>query len=152
MKGTLVVIRTAGNRHTAENAEDLAAWVRELPDCPPINQTTMAICSDASHGDEPQGWFYVEADAEAGVARLRCLSGGHVNEILDSGAHWTFPHVWTCLGCGQSIAEVVYGIHDETGVAKWLVVAVRCVECGDVAGVTDIVTGDMPLDELLAKL
>jgi hypothetical protein len=56
------------------------------------------------------------------------------------------------VSCSQSIAEVVYGIHDETGNARWLVMAVRCVECGDVAGVTDIVTGDMPLDELLARL
>jgi hypothetical protein len=147
-----VVIRTAGTRHTAENAEDLTTWVRELTNCPPITQTTIAICSNVAHGDDPASWFYVEADAEAGVARLRCLSGGHVNELLDSAEHWTFPHVWSCMSCSQSIAEVVYGIHDEDGIAKWLAVTVRCVECGDVAGVTDIVTGDLPLDELLAKL
>jgi hypothetical protein len=151
-RAQLVVMRTAGTRHTAETSEDLSAWVRQLTDCPKITQTTVAICSNAAHGDEPATWFYVEADAEAGVARLRCLSGGHVNELLDSGKHWTFPHVWACVSCGQSIAEVVYGIHDEDFIAKWLVVAVRCVECGDVAGVTDIVTGDLQLEELLAKL
>jgi uncharacterized Zn finger protein len=60
--------------------------------------------------------------------------------------------VWSCQSCSQSIAEVVYGIHDETGTATWLVVAVRCVGCGDVAGVTDLVINDAPLDELLARL
>jgi hypothetical protein len=145
-------MHTAGVRQKAETAEDLATWVRGLTDCPPINHTIIAICSDASHGDEPASWFYVEADADAGVARLRCLSGGHVNGVLDSAEHWTFPHVWSCQGCGQSIAEVVYGIHEDASIARWLVVAVRCVECGDVYGVTDIVTGDVPLDELLAGL
>jgi hypothetical protein len=29
---------------------------------------------------------------------------------------------------------------------------VRCVECGDVAGLTDVVLPDVPLDELLAAL
>jgi hypothetical protein len=142
-------MRTAGTRHTAEDIEDLAIWVRGLTDCPSITQTTFAMCSHASHGDEPATWFYVEAD---GVARLRCLAGGHVSEVLDSAEHWTFPGVWSCVSCSQSIAEIVYGIHDEAGTAKWLVMAVRCVECGDVAGVTDIVTGDVSLDELLAKL
>jgi hypothetical protein len=145
-------MRTAGNRHTAEDTEDLAIWVRGLTDCPPVTQTTFAMCSHASHGDEPATWFYVEADAEAGVARLRCLAGGHVSDVLDSADHWTYPGVWSCASCSQSIAEVVYGIHDEAGTAKWLVVAVRCVNCGDVAGVADIVTGDLPLDELLATL
>jgi hypothetical protein len=145
-------MRTAGNRHTAEDTEDLATWVRGLTDCPPVTQTTFAMCSHASHGDEPATWFYVEADAEAGVARLRCLAGGHVSDLLDSAEHWTYPGVWSCPSCSQSIAEVVYGIHDEAGTATWLVMALRCVECGDVAGATDVLTGEMPLDELLARL
>ena len=147
-----MVMRTVGTRHTAEDTEDLAIWVRELTGCPPVTQTTLAACSHASHGDEPATWFYVEADAEAGVARLRCLSGGHTKDVLDSADHWTFPGVWSCRRCHQSIAEVVYGIHDEAGTAKWLVLAVRCVECGDVAGLTDIVLGEVPLDDLLAAL
>ena len=147
-----MVIRAAGFRQKAENSEDVAAWLRDLADCPQVNHTVAAICSNAAHGDEPANWFYVEADAEEGIARLRCLAGGHVNELLDSAEHWTFPHVWSCGGCGQSIAEVVYGIHAEDDVAKWLVVAVRCVECGDLAGVTDIVTSDIALDELIAQL
>jgi hypothetical protein len=117
-----------------------------------VTQTTLAACNHASHGDEPATWFYVEADAAAGVARLRCLPGGHTHDVYDSAAHWTFPGVWSCLSCHQSIAEVAYGIHDEAGTAKWLVIAVRCVECGDVAGLTDIVLGETPLDDLLSTL
>jgi hypothetical protein len=145
-------MRTVGTRHTAEDTEDLAIWVRGLSGCPPITQTTLALCRHPSHGDEPATWFYVEADAGAGVARLRCLSGGHATDIHDSAEHWTFPGVWSCAGCSQSIAEVVYGIHDVSGTANWLVVAARCVTCGDVAGLTDVVLGEMPLDDLLAKL
>jgi len=147
-----VVMRTIGNRHTAEDTEDLAVWVRDLKGCPEITQTVLAMCGHAAHGDEPASWFYVEADAEAGVARLRCLSGGHPKDVHDSADHWTFPGVWSCNSCHQSIAEVVVGIHDEAGTAKWLVVAVRCVECGDVAGLTDIVLNDAPVDDLLAAL
>jgi hypothetical protein len=147
-----VVMRTTGNRHSAEDADDLAVWVRGLEGCPPITQTAIALCRHASHGDEPATWFYVEADPEAGVARLRCLSGGHVSELLDSAANWTFPSAWACISCSQSIAEVVYGINDDAGTASWLAVAVRCVECGDVAGVTDMVLGAVPLDTLLASL
>jgi hypothetical protein len=147
-----VVMRTIGNRHAAEDVEDLAVWVRGLKDCPEVTQTTFASCRNASHGDDPAGWFYVEADAEAGVARLRCLAGGHASDLLDSAEHWTYPGVWACLSCGQSIAEVVYGIHDEAGTAQWLVVAVRCVECGDVAGLTDLVLPGVPIDELLAAI
>jgi hypothetical protein len=145
-------MRTVGTRHTAEDVEDLAIWVRALSGCPEITQTTFVRCTHDAHGDEPATWFYVEADAEAGVARLRCLSGGHTKDVHDSAEHWTFPGVWSCLGCHQSIAEVVYGINDEGGTAKWLVVAVRCVECGDVAGLTDIVLGEVALDGLLAAV
>jgi hypothetical protein len=145
-------MRTVGTRHSAEDTEDLAIWVRALEGCPAVTQTTLAVCSHPSHGDEAATWFYVEADAEAGVARLRCLSGGHSKDVHDSADHWTFPGVWSCQSCHQSIAEVVYGVHDEAGTAKWLVMAVRCVECGDVAGLTDIVLGETPLDDLLASL
>jgi hypothetical protein len=145
-------MRTKGTRHTAEDVEDVAVWLRELTGCPEVTQTAHASCLNASHGDEPATWFYVEADAEAGVARLRCLSGGHPKDIADSGDRWTFPGVWSCVSCNQSIAEVVYGIHDEAGTAKWLAVATRCVECGDVAGLTDIVLGEVALDDLLDSL
>jgi len=147
-----VVMRTVGNRHSAEDVEDLATWVRGLEDCPAVTQTAFAACRNPVHGDEPASWFYVEADAEAGVARLRCLAGAHANDVLDSGEHWTYPGVWSCRSCGQSIAEVVYGIHDEEGTATWMVLTVRCVDCGDVEGLTDIVLPSVALDDLLAAL
>jgi hypothetical protein len=147
-----VVMRTLGTRHTAEDIEDLAIWVRDLDGCPKVTQTTLGMCGHPSHTEEPATWFYVEADAENGVARLRCLSGGHVNDLLDSAENWTFPHVWSCISCSQSIAEIVYGIHDDNGTAKWLAVAARCVECGDVAGLTDMVISDVPVDDLLLAL
>lgn len=147
-----MVLRTMGTRHTAEDVEDVAGWLRELAGCPEVTQTSYAACSHPSHGDEAATWFYVEADREAGVARLRCLSGGHTKDIVDSAERWTFPGVWSCVSCNQSIAEVVYGVHDEAGTAKWLAVAARCVECGDVAGLTDIVLGEVSLDDLLSTL
>jgi hypothetical protein len=147
-----VALRSVGPRLMAENVQDLAEWVTRLTGCPPITDTKVASCGHSNHGDEPAVWFYVEGDAEAGVARLRCIAGGHVIDLLDSSEHWTFPHVWLCPACSQSIAEVVYGIHTSDGKARWLVLAVRCVGCGEVAGVTDMVAGDIPLDELLAQL
>jgi hypothetical protein len=147
-----MAMRTLGSRHTAEDAKDLAVWVRSLSGCPPITQTMLAQCNHPSHGDEPATWFFAEGDAEAGVARLRCLSGGHTTDVLDSAQRWTFPGAWACVSCSQSISEVVYGVHDEAGTASWLVMALRCVECGDVAGLTDIMLGRMRLDDLLASL
>ena len=85
------------------------------------------------------------------MARLRCLAGGHVHDLLDSAEHWTFPGVWACPACSQSIAEVVLRHPRSRRTAEWLVVAVRCVECGEVAGVTDMVVGDVPIDDLLAR-
>jgi hypothetical protein len=145
-------MRTSGTRRTAEDAEDLAAWVRELSGCPPITQTAFARCKHPSHGEDAANWFYVEADAAAGVARLRCLAGGHQTDILDSAQRWTYPGAWSCVSCSQAIAEVVYGIHDDAGTARWLVVAVRCVECGDVDGLTDFILDEARLDSLLATL
>jgi hypothetical protein len=147
-----MVMRTVGTRERAESVEDLQGWVRNLRDCPPIGHTVVAQCFHPSHGDEPSTWFYVEADGETGVARIRCLSGGHVHELLDSAERWSFPPAWGCLACGQSIAEVVYGISERRGKADWLAVAVRCVECGDVAGICDMVLPQLDLDLLLGAL
>jgi hypothetical protein len=147
-----MVMRTVGTRERAESVEDLCGWLRNTRGCPPIGHTAVAQCYHPSHGDEPSTWFYVEADAEAGVARLRCLSGGHVHELLDSAERWTFPAAWGCLACSQSIAEVVYGVSERGGKADWLAVAVRCVECGDVAGICDMVLPQLDLDLLLGAL
>jgi hypothetical protein len=147
-----VALRTVGPRLTGETIDDLVDWVRHLSGCPTVTDTMVAICAHPLHADEPASWFYVEADAEEGLARLRCIAGGHIHELLDSADHWTYPKAWQCPACSQSIAEVVYGIHTEDGTARWLVVAVRCVECGEVMGVTDVVVPNVPLDELVAQL
>jgi hypothetical protein len=148
-----MVIRTVGARRHAENVEDLADWLRGLDGCPHVNETALGRCRHASHeNDETATWFYVEADADGGVARLRCLGGGHTTDLLDSAEHWTFPGVWACISCGHSIAEVAYGIHTEDGDAQWLAMVARCVECGDITGLTDMVLPGTPLDALLPQL
>ncbi|HVU61764.1 MAG TPA: hypothetical protein VHA79_05555 [Mycobacteriales bacterium] len=145
-------LRSVGPRLISENVDDVVEWVSRLQNCPPITRTKVALCQNPSHGGDPANWFYVEADVEEGVARLRCLAGGHVNDVLDSAEHWTYPGVWACPACGQSIAEVVFGINEADGSGRWMVIAVRCVECGEVAGVTDMTVDAMPIDELLSKL
>jgi hypothetical protein len=147
-----VALRSVGPRLISENVNDVVEWVLRLPGCPPVTETKVANCAHPTHSGEDAAWFYVEGDPEEGVARLRCLAGGHVNEVLDSGEHWTYPGVWQCPACSQSIAEVVFGIHAVEGKARWLVVALRCVECGEVAGITDMVVDNKPLEELLAEL
>lgn len=147
-----MVMRTAGHRHTAETVLDLVQWVEALEGAPEIARTKQAMCHHESHGDEPATWFYAEADSVEGVARLRCLAGGHVQHILDSEQRWTFPHMWSCVSCSQAIAEIVYGVHVENAKATWVVLAARCVECGDVAGLTDIVITPTDLDEFVDSL
>jgi hypothetical protein len=139
--------------HTkAETTEDLKAWLRGLDGCPSITRTVVATCQRPVHGDEPATWFYVEADPRAGVGRMRCLACGDVRPLLDSADRWTFPPAWSCFNCNQSIAEVGFGIHEELGAASWLVMAVRCVECGHLAGLTDLVLPGTDADTLAASL
>lgn len=147
-----MTLRSVGPRLISESIEDVVEWVKHLEGCPPVTRTKIALCPNPSHGSDPANWFYVEADVGEGVARLRCLAGGHITDLLDSAEHWTYPGVWACPGCGQSIAEAVFGIHESGGSAQWMAIAVRCVECGEVAGVADMVLEDTPIDELLAKL
>jgi hypothetical protein len=61
--------------------------------------------------------------------------------------------MWACGSCGQSIAEVAVGLSvaDEQHVT-WAVVGARCVECGQVNGLTDMVLPGTPLTEILAAL
>jgi ribosomal protein S14 len=147
-----MTLRSAGGHQTAETAEDLQHWLRRLEGCPPVTRTALARCTRPVHDDEPGTWFYVEADAAAGVARMRCLRCGDARAILDSTQRWTFPPAWACTNCSQSIAEVGFGVHEVEGVPSWLVVAVRCVECGDVQGVTDLVVASYAGDDILADL
>jgi hypothetical protein len=141
-----------GGQQKAENIDDLVGWLRGLTDCPPITHTVAASCDRPMHVDEPATWFYVEADAHAGVGRIRCLACGDVRPVLDSNERWTYPSAWSCANCRQSIAEVVFGIHHEAGRADWLVMGVRCVECGHLQGLTDLVVPDTDVDELADSL
>jgi uncharacterized Zn finger protein len=61
--------------------------------------------------------------------------------------------MWACGSCGQSIAEVVVGLSVEDGEhVTWAVVGARCVECGQVVGLTDMVLPRTPLTEVLERL
>ena len=147
-----MTLRTVAGRQTAETVNDLQTWLRGLDGCPPITHTAAARCRMPMHEDEPATWFYVEADAAAGVARTRCLACGDARPLLDSAQRWTFPAAWSCFNCRQSIAEVAYGVHADGDRATWIVMSVRCVECGHLAGVTDQVLQDVPMDDVLEAL
>jgi len=146
-----VTLRAVAGHQKAETIDDLTQWLQNLTGCPEVARTDVATCANPTH-DEPATWFYVEADAENGVARLRCLACGDAHPLLDSDERWTFPAVWACRACSQSLAEVVYGVHEDEGLAKWLVVTVRCVGCGQVAGLTDMVVPDVAADVFAASL
>jgi hypothetical protein len=150
--GATVTLRTVGGQQTAETSEDLAHWVMSLTGCPPITRTVLARCTRPVHGDEPATWFYVEADAHEGVARLRCLACADIRPILDSAERWSYPPAWSCHTCSQAIAEVVFGVSEEGGLARWLVVSTRCVECGQVRGLTDMVVPGVAADVFAATL
>jgi hypothetical protein len=147
-----VTLRTRAGRVSAESVADLAAWLRGMTGCPSVTRTVIARCTRPAHGDEPATWFYVEADAAEGVARIRCLACGDVRPVLDSAERWTFPSAWSCANCHQAIGEVAYGIHENLGVASWLVMGVRCVECGHLAGLTDLVLPDLAVEPLAESL
>jgi hypothetical protein len=73
--------------------------------------------------------------------------------VLDSESRWTFPHVWSCQTCGQSIAEVAAGLSMPEGdEVRWLVLGARCVECGRIDGLTDLVLPGTPLAEVMGCL
>jgi ferredoxin-like protein FixX len=132
--------------------DDLAQWLRRLDGCPSVTTTHVMTCTRDAHGDEPGTWFYVEADAAGGVARVRCLGCGHARPLLDSETHWTYPSAASCRNCFQSIFEVAAGLHVESDSVSWVALAVRCVECGEMRGVADFVVEDLPTDEVLATL
>ena len=147
-----MTIRTSAGQQITETPEDLAHWVMSLTGCPTITRTVLARCTRPLHGDEAATWFYVEADAAEGLARLRCLACADVRPVLDSADRWSYPPAWACRNCSQSIAEVVFGVAEENGLARWLVVAVRCVECGCVQGLTDMVVPGVAADVFAATL
>jgi hypothetical protein len=147
------MLRTIAGRRTGEDVEDLQSWLRGLEGCPPVTRTTLAVCPGESHGVDAATWFYVEADADAGVARRRCIACARVTPLLDSEDRWTYPPTWACPNCGDSIAEVAFGLHLEGSVdVTWIAIGVRCVECGTVAGVSDVAIAPTPVDAVLGAL
>ena len=147
-----MTLRTVGEQQTAETVDDLVEWLWSLRGCPTINRTVVATCTRPAHGDEPATWFYVEADAREGVARTRCLSCADTKPLLDSAERWTYPPAWACHNCNQAIAEVAFGIAQEDGVASWVAMAARCVECGHLQGLTDAVVPGVAADTFAASL
>jgi hypothetical protein len=61
--------------------------------------------------------------------------------------------MWNCGSCHQSIAEVAAGLSVPDGErVQWVVLGARCVECGRVDGLTDMVLPGQPLAEVLDAL
>lgn len=144
-----MVLRVVAGARIGEDADDLLAYLAALEGGPAVTRTALVGCT--AHGDEP-GWSYLEADPQAGVARRRCLACGASTPLLDSDEHWTHPPMWACRGCGQSIAELAVGVAETDGLATWVAVGARCVGCGRVDGVTDLVVDPQPVEQLLPRL
>jgi hypothetical protein len=146
-----MVLRTVGGARTGEDVEDLRSWLRQLEGGPHVDEVVVLAC--AAHGDEPSTWTYVEADALAGVARRRCLACAQVVAVLDSADRWTDPPMHACSGCAGSIVEVAAGLAVPDGEhVEWVALAARCVECGRLAGLTDLVLPGVPVAEVVARL
>jgi hypothetical protein len=146
-----MVLRQVGGVRTGEDTEDLRAFLSHLEGSPAVHETVLLACDH--HGDERPSWCYVEADAAEGVARRRCLQCATNTWVLDSEERWNFPHMWSCRSCGQSIAEVAAGMSLPDGDhVEWLVLGARCVECGRIDGLTDLVVPGTPLPEVLRRL
>ena len=155
-----MVLQTIGGHRIGEDITDLQRWVHSLEGCPTVTNTVIAECTEPAHVDEPGMWFYVEADPTDALARRRCLSCGHVAHILDSEERWAAPKMWSCHTCGQSIAEVVAGLHappangesGEPGPVTWVAIGVRCVGCGALDGVADFVVPGLSYDDVAARV
>ena len=146
-----MVLRTSQSAAIAEDAADLADWLGRLDAPHPVTWTVVLGC--AEHGEDRPTWCYVDADPSAGVARRRCLACASPAWLLDSEERWTFPQCWSCRGCRGTIAEVAAGVSAADGEqATWVVVAARCVHCGQVQGLTDVLVDRVPLSQVLAAL
>jgi hypothetical protein len=146
----MVLKKVAGARK-GEDVEDLRAWLSSLGSGPEVHETVVLACPQ--HGDERPTWAYVEGNVREGIARRRCLACATTVHLLDSEARWTYPPMFCCQGCRNSIVEVAVGLSVPDGEhVEWAVVGVRCVECGRIAGLTDMVVEARPLSEVLAEL
>lgn len=138
-----------------ESANDLREWLSALTGGPPVSHTLVVACRADGHETDPPTWFYVEADPGAGLARRRCVGCGQVAVTLDSDEHWTHPTMHSCAGCGQSLMEFAAGLHTEPPpdptaepLVTWVAIAARCVGCGRIEGLTDLVVAGAPLSEI----
>lgn len=146
-----MVLKTVPGGRTGEDVEDLRGWLRDLDGAPEVHEVVTLHCN--GHGDDAPTWFYVEAEATTGLARRRCLACAQTVPLLDSEAHWTHPPMWACPGCRQSIAELAVGLHLPDGEhVEWVALAARCVDCGRLAGLTDVLVDRQPLAEVLTQL
>jgi len=146
-----MVLRVVGGVRLGEDAEDLRSFLRGLDGGPEVHETVLLACEN--HGDERPTWTYVEADAAVGCARRRCLQCARNVWILDSEERWSFPHVWSCGSCGQSIAEVAAGLSLPDGAhVEWVALGARCVDCGRIDGLTDLVLSALPLSQVVGQL
>ena len=151
---TIMVRRTVAGALTGEGVEDLRMWLRELPGSPEVHEVVVLACN-GPHDDEAERpvWAYVEADATSGLARRRCLACGTSVALLDSEQRWTHPLMFSCGGCSCSIVEVAAGLHLPDGEhVEWVAVGARCVECGRLVGLTDMLLAPTPVLEVLSRL
>ena len=146
-----MTLQRLGEHETGEDVEDLRSWLAHLDGAPQVHERIVLACEQ--HGDERPTWAYVEADPRHGVARRRCLACAHVVYALDSDHRWTHPVMWACRGCGQSIVEVAAALSIPDGEhVEWVALAARCVECGRLGGLTDLVVDKVPLAQVLSAL
>jgi hypothetical protein len=151
-----MTLHTVAGQRIGEDTDDLQSWLHDLQGCPTVTHTHVLTCANDVHEDVAT-WFYVEADPSQGVVRRRCLACGWVTPTLDSAERWSHPHMWACRSCGQSIAEAAAGLHapgegNGPGPVSWVAIAVRCVGCGMLAGVTDFVLPRADFSETVTRL
>ena len=146
-----MVLKKVSGARVGEDAEDLRAWLASLEGAPEVHETVVLAC--AQHGDERPTWAYVEGSSTEGIARRRCLACATAVHLLDSESRWTHPPMRSCLSCSTSIVEVAAGLSVPDGEhVEWVVVGIRCVECGRLSGLTDMVVDGLPLEQVLARL
>ena len=147
-----MTLTTVAGRPAGENSDDLRGWLGALPGAPAVTGTAVLTCG--RHGDDEPGWFYVEADARNGVARRRCVACGTSSSLLDSDARWTHPPMVACRHCEQSLLEVAAGWQLTDGRVGWVALGGRCVTCGTLQGLTDVVIPAPGLspEELTARM
>ena len=143
------------NHVVGDNPDDLRAWVLALAGGPGVTHVQVQHCrEDAAHGEDRPFWFFAEADGRHGVVRLRCVACGQAHSLFDSDERWTYPPMFACATCAQSMLEVAIGVHAEPDsdgrpVVTWAAVGSRCVMCGRLEGLTDVLLAQPhPLEDI----